>query len=199
MITFKAQVRDQLAAASTWMTVQQLVDLIPDAGYETVSRALRKLYGCVDRRVLLHHGRQLKEWARSNTLGALLRQKGISMNTNTLETVTEALVTEFVAAKKTFSVFEVTEELRKRVNAGTITLDKAETGTVHVDGVEVAKVDHGKVKGIVHDLFGTGKLASYDRTHNGTFWAYAPAPDVASASSAPSAPNNTPYDGSSTL
>ena len=77
--------------------------------------------------------------------------------------------------EKEFSAFDVTKTLRDKVT--TLGIDTAETGTVHVSGMDVAKIDHELVKEVVHDLFQRGEMKDYDRSHNGSHWVYAKAND----------------------
>jgi hypothetical protein len=228
--TLKSLVRDQLAGAPirSWLTVAQIVDLIPTAKKrdETVARALRKLFaeGEVDRQVVPGTPR-FKQWmftgsstaspapsAPTTTLapqakGSRKRSKGSAGRqtmSNTFQTAVESVITEFVAAQKAFSAYDVTKELRTATNAGTIAVDKAETGVVHVNGAEVPKIEHEKVKALVHDLFDAGKMPSYDRANNGQFWTYTPSSqtsvaDPGNGSGTPAPVNGGNYDGSSTL
>jgi hypothetical protein len=226
MTTLKSLVRDQLAGTpnGTWLTVAQIVDLIPAAQSrsESVSRALRKLFeeGTVDRQVVPGAPR-FKQWkfvsaavvrpTRIATKGSAGKQSATSgagrqsARSNTFQTAVEAVVTEFVTAQKSFSAHDVTNELRTAVNAGKAAIDKAETGIVHVSGAVVPKIEHDKVRALVHDLFDAGKMPSYDRANNGQFWTYAPAaqtpaPSGGDGSGSPPPPvDGSNYDGSSTL
>lgn len=93
-------------------------------------------------------------------------------NKPTLVDATTKLVSELVAAQKTFSAYEVTKQLRELAKDGKVSIDKNETGSVWVTGVEVPKIVHDDIRDIVHDLFNNGKLSGYDRQHNGTYFEY---------------------------
>lgn len=242
-MTLKEQVRSELATHSQWFTIHELVTKLgiqPDR-YETVSRALRKLReeGHVQARWSQQTAR-CREWSCANgnsgstvpavrpvkTTPATSLKGGTRSNAmctpNNQPTFVKAvkdLTAEFMKSERTFSAYDVTTTLRERVNAGKVTINEAETGTVHVSGKNVAKVEHEAVKGIVHDLHNDGEMAGYVRQHNGKYWEYAPTDDdsvVTSASPAtqPVAPtvavislgspsddddSDDDYDGSSTL
>lgn len=126
----------------------------------------------------------------------------------TFNKAVENTVCEFTSQQHAFSAYDITQAVRKKANDGTSGIDIAETGTVHVNGKDVPKVDHELVKGIVTELFNTGAMVGYDRTHNGTFFQYGPI--AQSAPPAPATPStsdpSTPpagaggnYDGSPTL
>ncbi len=119
-----------------------------------------------------------------------------------IEQGVEAIVSKLVQDQIKFSAHDITAELRKQVNDGTIQVDPGLAGTVFVQslGKAVTKIEHPIVRDAVHALMTSGKY-DYDRTHNGDFFEYSPkAPDPASTGSAPAAPtSSTPYDGSSTL
>jgi hypothetical protein len=237
MTILKFLVRDQLAnAPGAWLTVAQLVVLIPAANGRdsTVARALRKLRseGHVAAQPVPGNARY-RQWSHTNGSSSSAVSRGSrtsrasavpttpatvpSNNTahskgritmSTFQTAIESVVNEFIAAQKTFSAFEITKELRDRSNAGTVTIDKAETGSVHVTGNDVPRIDHDQVKGVVVDLFSQGKMVGYDRSNNGQYWQYGPAAAVPAAPdpSASGGGNGSPppidggnYDGSSSL
>jgi hypothetical protein len=186
-----------------WLTTGQLVKAIPQAAgrYETVARALRQLRfeGLVKSRL---HGRYC-QWTVTNgktqpgqpvvpatpapvsSTNPAASYKGssrrlpmcIPTNMPTFVQATKDLVAEFVASERTFSAYDVTTTLRERANTGKVTIDAAETGTVYVGGNNVPKVEHETVKGIVHDLHHGGEMSGYARTHNGSYWQYAPSDD----------------------
>jgi hypothetical protein len=180
-----------------WLTVEQLVKQIPQAKgrYETVARALRQLRfeGRVKSRPLKTSGR-FREWTVTNgknnpgqpvvpatpapVLSTPAPFKGRSYmmcrptNMPTFVKATEDVVRDFVQSERAFSAYDVTTTLREQANDGKVTIDSAETGTVHVGGKDVAKVTHDTVKGIVHEMFHTGEMTGYTRAHNGSYWQY---------------------------
>lgn len=236
MTHLKFQVRDQLAnAPGAWLTVAQLVVLIPAANGRdaTVARALRKLRseGHVAAQPVPGNGRY-RQWSYTNSSSSAPTRssrtsRAVSVPTpatiatpaslskgrvpmTTFQNAIESIVNEFVAAQKTFSAFDITQELRERSNAGTTTIDPAETGTCHVNGGDVPRINHDQVRDYVHDLFANGKMSGYDRSNNGQYWQYGPAASIPdpdpSAAPASSGSNGTPpstdgssYDGNSTL
>lgn len=127
------------------------------------------------------------------------------------------VVQEVVATKATFSSHDITKALRDKVDknadavaAGftTAIIDTRETGTVHVKGRSIAKVEHDDVKEVVNHLYNTGAMVGYSRDHNGTYLEYSPAavalpPDPTTGSTdpdpAPQVGNSGSYDGSSTI
>lgn len=126
----------------------------------------------------------------------------------TLNKAIEDVVGELVIAKKTFSAYDVTKELRDKVAKTTVVVDHAESGVVHVGGVPVARVDHDYVRDAVHELFHTGKMDGYDRAHTGSHWQYEEAkantvlPDPSASpagTGTPPAADGSSYDGSPTL
>jgi hypothetical protein len=230
---------------SPWLTVTQLIKAIPAASgrYSTVARALRQLRK--EGRVKARPTGRFREWTVANgktqpgqpvvpATPAPVSQpspaasyKGssrripmcIPTNMPTFVQATKDLVAEFVASERTFSAYDVTTALRDRANTGKVTIDAAETGTVHVSGSNVPKVEHETVKGIVHELHNTGEMAGYARNHNGSYWEYAPSDDadadaadstddaadngssggIAVVSIATSSDDDDDYDGSPTL
>lgn len=114
------------------------------------------------------------------------------------------VVAEFVAKKQTFSAYDVTKALREKVNTGTFTIDPQETGTVHVGGKGVPRIDHEEVKGVVTECFHASEMPGYDRDHNGQYFEYKPTTlplDPAPVAPDPATPptSSTPYDGTPTL
>jgi hypothetical protein len=139
-------------------------------------------------------------------------------NKPTLVNAVTLVVNEKVAAEAAFSAHDITKTLREKVLHhaeaaakshadkidATALIDKTETGTVHVRGLEVVKIEHDDVKEVISHLFNTGALNGYDRNFNGTYLEYvkqvavaAPAPDP--ASSPLPVPSSGTYDGSSTI
>jgi len=131
----------------------------------------------------------------------------IDPSKTTLNAAISSVVADLITTGKTFSAHDVTKELRERVAKASVPIDIAETGTVHIHGVDVAKVEHDYVRDAVHELFHQGLMQGYVRNHNGNYWTYAPAPaaspdpDPATSDPSPSTPptSSSPYDGSSTL
>lgn len=123
-----------------------------------------------------------------------------------IEQGVEAIVTDWVTAEKTFSAHDVTEELRVRVNAGTIKLDPGLAGTVHVNNQDVTKVEHPLVAGAVRQLMAGNRFPDYIKEHNPAgFYEYkavaksAGLPTTQTAPSAPVVADGSTYDGDSTL
>jgi hypothetical protein len=228
MIVLKHIVRDQLSnAPGAWLTVAQLVALIPQAQGrdETVARALRKLRaeGQVAAQPVPGNARY-RQWSYTSSRVSRIAARASQQASNapqaptsspsspsrrnsmsTFQTAIETVITDFVVAQKTFSAFEVTKELRERSNVGTVVIDKAETGSAHVNGIDVPRIEHDKVKAEVHDLFTQGKMAGYDRSNNGQYWQYGPAaappvdPAASSGGGSPPPIDGSSYDGSSSL
>ena len=126
-------------------------------------------------------------------------------NMPTLCNEVETSVKALVAAKTKFSAYDVTKDLRSKVADGTVSIDITETGTVHVSGKDVAKIDHEVIKECVHDIFNSDEMDGYDRTHNGTHFEYHEKEededdgDDDSTDDAPSTTDGDDYDGSSSL
>lgn len=112
-----------------------------------------------------------------------------------IKAVGDLLVNEFVTSGKKFSAYDITKRLREMVleeaqkqadqmsklppgyrQTFTVLLDLNEQGTVHVQGLKVAKVEHEDVKAIVHDIFNAGGMPSLSRRRDATdiFWEYDP-------------------------
>ena len=122
----------------------------------------------------------------------------------TLTLAVETVVADFIKAGKQFSAHDITNEIRARVGAGTLTVDKAEVGVVHVaGGTEVARIGHDSVKGLVHDLYDGGQMTGYTRVSSGQFFTYAPDPVAVTADPvtpvAPPAADGSSYSGDPTL
>lgn len=128
-----------------------------------------------------------------------------------VQAVTELVLKEFLAGTK-FSAHDVTKRVRELANQSTTTINPAETGTVHVKGQAVPRIEHEDVKNIVHELFHTGQMVGYGRHYNGSYWDYdlvanLPASTGAATVAVPSTtPDPVPtvadgssYDGSSTI
>lgn len=282
------KVRREMAKATTWLAVSDLVALIPSSKAPTIARALRAEGSSADVPGLVMHGGATatykfmkipgdtygrKQWAMgvqdttgwadaapklrpmtaktkkqkakaASAAGAQVvlnpRYQGIPMclspevaaKKTLLKAVGDLVTTEFVPANKRFSAHDVTARLRQLVYEQVKELDDkckatgtrhtyvplvdhTETGKVHVKGLECAKVEHGDVREIVHELFNQGLLVGYDRTHNGQYFEYdllaniqpvLPQATVVSAPPATTSPDPAPagtpgssYDGSSTI
>ncbi len=101
-----------------------------------------------------------------------------------IKAVGDLLVDEFITSGKKFSAYDVTKKLRERVleRANELTspfcskaqiVDVNETGSVHVGGLQVPKIEHEDVKTIVHDIFNSGGMPNLDRIHTPEgFWEY---------------------------
>lgn len=131
------------------------------------------------------------------------------------------IVKEKTTNKDIFSAHDVTKELRGRVLHhaeaaaksltdkidATALIDKTETGTVHVSGQEVAKIEHEEVREIVVHLFSSGSMDGYYRNSAGAYMVYAPTPPVQVTDPDPTVSSVDPtivndgsdYDGSSTI
>lgn len=139
-----------------------------------------------------------------NAFAQLWKQGDLQMQ---IEQGIETVAAEWVAAEKTFTAHDITEELRKRVNDGSIQLDPGLAGTAHVGGKDVTRVEHIFVREGVRKLMGSNRFPDYTRQHNPAgFNEYLPI--AKSASSTPATPDPTgatpaadgsSYDGSSTL
>jgi hypothetical protein len=225
----------QVLSTSAWITGAEATNLLKQFGYLTSTVALRPCLsrmshkGYVEgrKRVGDRYGR--REW-KLTPVGLQLSINGtppakikiptgskgsqgrqatmcIDPNKTSLNAAIESVVLGLMTDSKTFSAHDVTKELRERVSKGSVPLDLAETGTVHIHGVDVAKVEHDYVRDATHELFHQGKMTGYVRNHNGNYWTYAPAP-AASPDPDPATPDPSPstppvasgsYDGSSTL
>ncbi len=107
-----------------------------------------------------------------------------------IKAVGDLLVDEFITSGKKFSAYDVTKKLREKVleRANELTspfcskaqiVDANETGTVHVGGLQVPKIEHEDVKAIVHDIFNSGGMPTLDRVRTPEgFWEYDVKPDV---------------------
>ena len=136
-------------------------------------------------------------------------------NKPTLELAVTGVVNEKIASKANFSSHDITKALREKIdqNADAVIadtepelVDPAETGTVHVRGRAVSRIDHEYVKDIVGHLYATGAMSGYQRNFNGTYMEYSPAavatPPMAPSSDPdpiPPATDGSGYDGSSTI
>lgn len=141
-----------------------------------------------------------------------------------VKVVGDLLVNEFVTSGNKFSAFDITKRLRDIVlteakNSGVSTLlDLDELGTVFVQGLKVAKVEHDDVKAIVHDIFNAGGMPNLSRMRDVTnaYWEYGPSTSFLVASIVDPQPSSvtgsttdpdpisggtmgSTYDGSSTI
>jgi len=223
----------QVLTTSAWVTGIEAVDLLKRFSYlSTTSKLYSGLSrmchkGYVENQKRKGDGYGRKEW-RLTAVGLQLSVNGtppakvkivptnlmiqgkktpmcIDPSKITLNAAISSIVTEFITASKTFSAYDVTKELRDRVIKGSVDLDKTETSVITFYDTTIAKVDHDYVRDAVHELFHQSKMQGYDRSHNGSYWSYAPTPVVASDPD-PTTPNpsGTPpassdYDGSPAL
>lgn len=204
----KYQVRDHLAnAPGSWLTVEQLCAMINTSHHSTVARALRKLreegYAVAQR--VSGDPRCRREWSYATTTSMKISLTYVAPNPSnrstsmpTFNSAVEAVVAEFVAAGKTFSAHDITDEVRQRSNAGTLVIDAAETGTCYNAGSSVPRVEHNEVRDRVHDLFTAGSMPGYDRKHTGQYWQYVPPAPAAVVAPDP-ADDGSGYDGGSLL
>lgn len=190
----------------------------------TVSRALRRMRakGIVSSK---RNGGRWVFWSFNSSQPAKVqvstpRAKGLAGrrllvcrpdNMPTLCDAIDSTVKMLVGTKTEFSAFDVTKNLRDQVRDDAVSIDQNETGTVHVGDKDVVKIDHETIKEVVHDLFQRGEMTGYDRTHNGTHWVYAEAPDdpiddsddgdddVSGTGVVPPGNAGTSYDGKPTL
>lgn len=113
----------------------------------------------------------------------------------------EDTVFEFTAAQKSFSAHEITQELRKKVDSGAVSINDPGQLTIHTKNGVFPNILHDDVKEVVHELFGRQLLVGYDRSNNGTFWTYFPQtspPPPAPATPTPSSGGSSTPDDSST-
>lgn len=83
-----------------------------------------------------------------------------------IQAVGDLVTSEFIPAAKKFTAHDVTKRLREKVSADPATpISPVETGSVHVQGKSVPKIEHEDVKAIVHELFAQGLLVGFDRVH----------------------------------
>lgn len=121
-------------------------------------------------------------------------------------------IAEFVQKKQGFSAYDITKALREKVLSAdpvqNMIVDPKETGTVHVQGKAVPKIEHEAVREVVLECFTTNEMAGYDRIHNGRYFEYKPTlaplttsvPDPGTPPDpAPPATSGGSYDGSPTL
>lgn len=131
----------------------------------------------------------------NSTQGGLIMQ---------IEQGVETIVSKLVQDQIKFSAHDVTAELRKQVNDGTLQVDPGLAGEVFVQSLnkKVTKIEHPIVRDAVHQLMTSGKY-DYDRVHNGSFFEYAPKADDSDPTNpgTPQTPpvSSAPYDGSSSL
>ena len=224
----------QVLTTASWVTGAEAVKLLEKLGYRSTTMKLRSSLMRLSRYFLVEgkkrggdrYGR--KEWKltpdgatyalnpltktpKTSSTGSK-RSQGkktlmcIDPSKTSLNAAIESVVVGLVTSGETFSAHDVTKELRERVAKGSVSLDIAETGTIHIHGIDVAKVEHDYVRDATHELFHTGKMSSYVRNHNGNYWTYAPAPAAApDPDPATPDPSGTPpvasgsYDGTPTL
>jgi hypothetical protein len=225
----KEKVKVELERATAWLSTTTLVTLLGGTR-SSVGRALRYLYAenLVHKKVIPGSKRVTMQWILSKyagrhypdatpvwTMKAVVPATILSTNfTNPtgdlqmqIEQGVDTVVTEWVTAEKKFSAHDVTEELRKRVNDGSIQLDPGLAGTAYVGGKDVTKVEHKFIKEAVSKLMGSNRFPDYVREHNPAgFYEYLPiaqsagsAPAAVDPAGTPPAASGSSYDGSSTL
>jgi hypothetical protein len=79
----------------------------------------------------------------------------------------------FTTAQKTFSTHDVTMELRNRVNTAALSVTALD-GTCTVNGVDVSRIKHAKVRDYVHAKYDNGDISGYSRKDNGAYFLYVP-------------------------
>jgi len=157
--------------------------------WSTVSRALRRMRskGIVSSQ---RNGGRWVFWSFNSSQTAkvpLSKQqpkgavrRNVMCRPDNMPTLCEAIdstVKMLVGTKTEFSAFDITKDLRSQVSDGAVTIDTAETGTVHVGGKDVAKIDHEIIRDAVHDIFKRGEMSGYSRFFTGSHWTYSKAPD----------------------
>ena len=199
--------------ASTPLNIHAIMSSMPgDPCESTVSRGLRRMRskGIVTSK---RNGGRYVLWSFNSSQPAKVQvsnpgSKGSSRsgyimcrpdNMPTLCKEIESTVKCFIDTKTKFSAYDVTKDLRSKVSDDAISIDVAETGTVHVGGKDVAKIDHEIVKEAVHDIFHSGEMVGYDRVHNGTHWEYSEAVDPVSVPDDDAPADKDDYDGSPSL
>jgi hypothetical protein len=220
--TTRDQILDVMTHGKATATAKDISLLLYHKSPGCIADALLRMAkrGMVSGKTVTRDGHLCKEWTLTASQGTNRAAKGQSgtpggskgsparsatMCTTqkvSLIAATEKVVNEFVAAGKLFSAHDITQEIRSRLVAGTIDVDKAECGVVHVGGgQEVAKVEHGDVRNIVHDLFGSGRIQGYDKTYTTDHFVFAPAPAAPAVAPDPASSSSSSgnYDGSSTL
>ncbi len=96
----------------------------------------------------------------------------IDLTKPTFNTAIETVVQELLMAGQAFTAHDITEELRKRAAAGTVFIDRDETGEIFINGNPQPRIAHDEVREVVHDLFHQGKMTGFDRSNNGSYWLY---------------------------
>jgi hypothetical protein len=107
------------------------------------------------------------------------------LQTVTLQTAVLMQVKEFANNNKSFSVHDITREVRSKVNQGVLEIPEVE-----VAGASFRfDIPHSKVKALFDELWRTGVFApdfSLNRQFNGTYFEYTPS--VVAVANPPSAP-----------
>ncbi len=209
---FKQSIYAELQGSS-WLSVPDLAGRVTGTCESTISRALRKLRaeGLAEGIRIPGDSHCRKQWRKGSSAvvgprARMLRTPTAGLTpaqrqelTMQIEQAVEAVITDFTAALKRFSVHDVTNEIRDRVNKGVLSIDRALAGTAPNVSPTTTNIRHEDVKPAVVEAFASGKLPGYDRTHNGTFFEYHPAAPATVPPTPPSADPAKPYDGSSTL
>jgi hypothetical protein len=103
------------------------------------------------------------------------------LQTVTLQTAILIQVKELAGNNKTFSVHDITREVRSKVNAGILEIPEVE---VHGSSFRF-DIPHAKVKSLFDELWRSGVFDpdfSLSRNFNGTYFEYTPTPVAAQAS-----------------
>ena len=174
-----------MPVAGVWYSVSALHALL---GRQRSESALRHAMLRMERAGLVFSRKagRCKEWS-FRPLSLVPLTQGVKYVT--FNDTVQKVVEEFLAAKKSFSAYDITKELRNTI--GKYNLDPAETGTVVVGGVAVPRIDHEAVKAVVHNL----AMPGYTRVHNGTYWEYSEDAVVTPGGVTPV----VPFDGNSTI
>jgi hypothetical protein len=102
----------------------------------------------------------------------------------TLQTAIQLQVKEFASAGRSFSVHNVTQEIRNKVNSGALEIPEAE-----VTGASFRfDIAHVKVKALFEELWRNGVFNpdfTLDRDFNGQYWEYTPTLVTATVAPAP--------------
>ena len=113
-------------------------------------------------------------------------------NTNpvTLQAAILSQIREFATTGKTFSVHEVTQALRSKVNSGTLEIPEVETQNASFR----FDIPHKKVKSIFEDLWNSGVFTpdfTLNRRFTGVYFEYIPVTATTSTPTPPVAPIGT--------
>jgi len=195
-MTYISKAHEILKAIARPMTFKELVHDIPGSCGETISRAMRKLFerGLVTRKpqdptkpngpklwtaIPTANQSTTSRTTKPTTQTVAAKSSGkvtvmcLPQNKPTLVTATLQTISELMGlSAKKFSAHDVTKHLREMVNDGKINVDHTESGTVHVHGKTVARIEHEDVKAIVHEYFHSGKMDGWTREMVNGHWEY---------------------------